>query len=86
MERRRVDDDVSEVEGDTGLECLLVTEVLDVVKELGGAGYTGELDDVGDDLAQRLLSEHLVYERYLIWYILVYDDAAGCGLNHQDDT
>ncbi len=46
---------VAEVERQTALECHVVTEVLDVVKELGRAGNTAIFDYLGDDGTQRLL-------------------------------
>ena len=61
----------------TGPEGLVVSEGLDVVEELRRAGHTGVLDDVGDDLAERLLAEDLVDVGDFVRNILVHDDAAG---------
>ena len=43
----RRNEDVAQVEGDAGAEGLVVTEVLDVVQELGGTGDARGLDDRG---------------------------------------
>ena len=56
----RRDDDVTEVERQTATEGHVVTHVLDVVEELGGAGDTAFLDDLADDGAERLLGDKLV--------------------------
>ena len=49
------DDDIVEVEGQTALVCLAVTEVLDTIQEVAGTGHTNCLDNLGDDVAQRFL-------------------------------
>ncbi len=78
----RRDEHVAEVEGDAGAECLVVSEVLDVIEELCGTGYAGVLDDIGDDLSEGLLAENLIDIRHFVRYVLVHDDAARGGLHH----
>ena len=56
------DDDIAQVEGETAAECLTVTHVLDVVEEDGGDGVATLGEDVADDVAERLLTHHLVDE------------------------
>ena len=46
---------VTEVERQASLERHVVTEVLDIVKELGRTRYTAIFDNLGDDGTQRLL-------------------------------
>ena len=75
-------DNVSQVEGDTGTEGLVVTEVLDIVKELGSTGHTGVFDHIGNDGTQRFLTEQHIHVWHLVRNVLVYNDSTGCSLNH----
>ena len=49
------DDDITQVEGQTAFEGHLVTQVLDSIQEFAGTGYTDSLDNIADDVTQRLL-------------------------------
>ncbi len=75
------DDDVIEVERQAGQVGHAVTQVLDAVEELAGLGEAHVLDDVGNDVAQRLLRDDLVHEAHLVRDDAVDDDAAHGGLH-----
>ena len=79
----RRDEHVAEVEGKAALEGHIVTEVLDVVKELGRAGNTALLDYAGDDVAKRFLRENHVDVTDFLGHVLVYEDAAYGGVMHE---
>ena len=75
------DDDVVEVERQTGLVGHAVAQVLDTVEELAGLSETDVLDDVGDDVAQRLLRDDLVDIAHLVGDDAVHDDTAHRGFD-----
>ena len=50
-------DDIVEVERKTTFVCLAITEVFDAIEEFASAGHTNALDDLGDDVAERLLRD-----------------------------
>ena len=74
-------DNVVEVEGQTALVGLAVTEVLDTVEELAGAGHTDGLDDLGNDVTERLLGDDGVDVTALDRNYLVDNDTAYRGLH-----
>ena len=73
---------VVEVERQTALECHVVTQVLDVVKELGTARHTTVADNLCDNLLKRLLRNHLVDISEFLGNAVVEDDAAHRGVLH----
>ena len=75
------DDDIVEVERQTGQVCHAVTKVLDTVKELAGLGEAHVLDNVGNDVAQRLLRDNLIDEANLVGDDAVDDDTTDRGLD-----
>ena len=76
------DEHVGEVEGEAALEGHVVTEVFDVVEELGGAGYAAGLDHVADDVAQGFLAPHFIDEAYFFGYEFVDHESADGGFDH----
>ena len=76
------DNDIVEVERQTSLVSHAVTEVLDTIEELTGLSETNVLDDVGNDVAQRLLRDDLVDIAHLLGDDAVYDDTTDRGLHH----
>ena len=74
-------DDIVEVERQTAFVGLAVTEVLDTVEELAGAGHTHGLDDAGNDVAQGLLGDNGIDITYFDGDNLVDDNAAHRGLD-----
>ena len=76
------DDDVVEVERQTGLVGHTVAEVLDTVEELASLGETYVLDDIGNDVAQRFLRDNLVDVAYLLGDDAIHDDTTDRGLDH----
>jgi len=48
----RRNEHIPEVERQSALECHVVSEVLDVVKELSRTGHTASVDNLTDDVAQ----------------------------------
>ena len=79
----RRNEHVAQVERQTALEGHVVTQVLDVVEELGRTGYTAYLNNPTDDVAQRFLRENLVDVADLLGYVLVHQYTAyRCILDH----
>ena len=76
------DDDVVEVERQTGLVGHAITEVLDAVEELAGLSETYVLDNVGNDVAQRLLGHNLIDIAHLFRNDAIHDDTTHGGLDH----
>ena len=76
------DDDIIEVERQTGEVCHAVTQVLDTVEELAGLSETDILDNVGDDVAQALLRDDSIHITNLLGDNAVNDDTTNRGLHH----
>jgi len=55
-------DDIVQVERQTSFEGHLITQVLDTIKEFCSTSNTDNLDDVADDVAQRLLRDNGIHE------------------------
>ena len=73
-------DDGVEIERQTALERHLITEVLDVVEELGRTCGTRTFHHHTDDVAERFLGKQFVYVADLLGHELVEKDSAYCGL------
>ena len=76
------DDDIVEVERQTGEVCHAITEVLDTVEEVAGLSKTDILDDISDDVTQTLLRNNGVDIAHLLGDNAVDDDTTDGGLNH----
>ena len=75
------DDDIIEVERQTGLIGHTVTEVLDTVEELTCLSETYVVDHVGDDIAETLLGDFLIDIAHLLGDDAIHDDTTDRGLN-----
>ena len=76
------DDDIVKVERQTGLVSHAVTEVLNTVQELASLSEAYVLDDIGNDVTQRLLRDNLVDIAYLLRNDAIHDNATHRGLDH----
>ena len=76
------DDDIIEVERQTGQVSHAVTEILDTIKELAGLSETDILDNVGDDVAQTLLRDDGVDKTNLLGDDAVDDNTTNGCLDH----
>ena len=72
---------VAEIERQTALVSLIVTHILDVVKELGRHGCTFPTHHVADDATQRLLRQQFIDEAEIVRHNLVEEDAAHGGFH-----
>ena len=77
------DNHVAEVERQTSAEGHVVTEVLDVVKELGRTRDTAFLNDFRYDCTQRFLGKDLVDVTYFLGNILVDEHTSYGGVFNQ---
>ena len=68
------DNDIVEVEGQSGHVCHTVTEVLDTIEERTGACHTYSLDNISDDAAKGFLGDDIVEEAHLVRNDAIYDD------------
>ena len=50
-------DDIVEVERKSTFVCLAITEVLDTIEELASTSHTDTLDNLGNDVTERLLRD-----------------------------
>ena len=72
-------DDIVEVERQSGQVSHAVTQVLDAIEELASLGEAHRFDDVGDDVAQRLLGYDLIDIAHLVGDDAIDDDTSdGC--------
>ena len=76
------DDDVIEVERQTGEVSHAVTQVLDTIEELAGLGETDILDHISDDVAKALLRDDLIDKTNLLGDDAVDDDTSNGSLDH----
>ena len=74
---------IGQVERQTTLKCHIVTQVLDIIQELSGTSYATSLDYPTDDVAKRLLTQHLVYITNLFRHELVDHQTSNRSLNHR---
>ena len=75
------DDDVIEVEGESAFVCHAIAEVLDTVEEVASTCHTDGLDDLGDDVAERLLGDDSVDVATLHGDYLIDNDTSDGGFN-----
>ena len=76
------DDDIVEVERQTGQICHAVTEVLNTIEELTSLCETYVLDNIGNDITQTLLRDDLVNEAYLLRNDAIHNDTTYRSFNH----
>ena len=75
-------DDVVEVERQSGNVCHAVTQVLDAIEKFASASHTHTLNNVGDDATQGFLRDNFVEIAHLVGDDAVYDNASYGGFNH----
>ena len=76
------DDNVAKVERKTALEGHVVTEVLDIVKELSRNSYTTNLDNLTDDITKRLLTKCFINISYCFRNELINHETTNRSSNH----
>src|SRR5574344_2910766 len=74
------DDDIAKVERQTALEGHVVTQVLDIIKELAGTGHSTHLYHFRDKVTQGLLVDDIVNVAHFYWHTFVNHQTAYGGL------
>ena len=75
-------DDVAKVKRQTSLKGHVVAQVLDTIQKVGRLGHTADLDDMTDDVAQRLLRNDGIDVSGFVGHDLVDNDTAHRSLMH----
>ena len=75
------DDDIIEVERQTGLISHTITQVLNTIKELTSLSEAHMVDNIGNDVAEALLRDLLIDVAHLFGDDAIYNDTTDRGLN-----
>ena len=75
-------DDIIKVEGQTSEVCHTITEVLNTIKECTCASKTYKVNNILDNVTQRLLRNDSIYISNLIRDDIVHNDTSYRCLNH----
>ena len=62
---------ITQIEGQTSLECHVVTQVLDIIKELSRTSHTANFNHLTDNIAQRFLRKDFIDIADLLRHILI---------------